>query len=92
METMARWQQNLRSLPRCGFLCLRYLLNSNVRRSWPRYEYVTPQGTVEYSAVLLSLLHVCSVCELVRMTVCMVTHTARVWINRVKLPILHVVS
>ena len=27
-----------------------------------------------------------------RMYVCMVTHIARVWINRVRLPMLHVVS
>ena len=32
------------NLPR-GQLCLRYVLNSNMQRSWPRYIYVTSQGT-----------------------------------------------
>ena len=44
-ERSAHEELSLEGRRRCGKACLCCVLGSNMRRNWPRYMYVTPQGT-----------------------------------------------
>ena len=55
------------------------------------YVLIVVDGFVLVLFPCLFLFFHFSICISIRMYVCIVTHIARVWINRVRLPIAHVV-